>query len=81
MKHLLMAVDTYRVGTIAEVEQLHDELLADNHFDLIAFSYKTKQIKSKGEIVEEYQVVSAKKVFNEEKNPSTDIEIKYEVSF
>lgn len=81
MRHLLTATDTYRVGTVAEVEQLHEELLNDNHFDLVAFSYKTKQVKSKGEIVEEYQVVSAKKVFNEEKNPGADIQIEYKVEF
>lgn len=77
MKYLLSATDVYRVETVDEVEALHEELLADDHFDLVAFSYKTKYIKVKGEIVDEYQVVSAKKVFTDEKEPS---EI-YEVSF
>ena len=64
MKYLLKAVDTYRVPTIADVEALHEQLLDDPTFDLTAFSYKTKYVKQKGDIVDEYQVVTAKKVFD-----------------
>lgn len=80
-KYLINDVTTYRVGTVEEVEALHEELLADNTFELTAFSYTTKQIKVKGEVVEEYQVVKAKKVFNREKEPDTDVDVKYEVNF
>jgi hypothetical protein len=76
--YLLKAVDTYRVSTVADVENLHEQLLQDPTFDLIAFSYKTKYIKSKGEIVEEYQVVSATKVFTDEKLPDRTVSVIYE---
>ena len=78
MRYLLKAVDTYRVATVADVEALHQELLDDPTFDLTAFSYKTKYIKQKGEIVEEYQVVSATKVFTEEKEPERVVTVSYE---
>lgn len=81
MKYLISTTDIYRVPTVAEVEQLHEELINDTHFTLNAFSYKTKQIKQKGEIVDEYQLVTAKKLFNDEKEPGTNIDIKYEVEF
>ena len=81
MKYLISTTDVYRVTTIAEVEQLHEELINDTHFTLNAFSYKTKQIKQKGEIIDEYQLVTAKKLFNDEKEPGTNIDIKYEVEF
>jgi hypothetical protein len=42
MKYLINTVDTYRVGTVAEVEQLHQELKEDPNFELVSFSYKTK---------------------------------------
>jgi hypothetical protein len=77
MRYLLKAVDTYRVPTVEDVEILHEELLADPYFDLVAFSYKTKQIKAKGEVIEEYQVVSATKVFTDEKIPERVLEPKY----
>lgn len=76
--YLLKAVDTYRVSTVEEVERLHDDLLADNNFDLVAFSYKTKQIKAKGQVVEEYQIVSATKIFTDEKEPDREVSVIYE---
>lgn len=78
MKYLLKAVDTYRVPTIADVEALHEQLLDDPTFDLIAFSYKTKQIKVKGEVIEEYQVVTATKIFTNEKDPEDVYTVTYE---
>lgn len=79
MKYLIKTVDTYVVETVPEVEQLHQELKDDNRFTLTSFSYKTKQIKVKGEEPVDYQLVSATKVFNEEKNPDSEIIIDYEV--
>ena len=81
MRYLLKAVDTYRVPDEAAVEALHDELLNDSHFTLAAFSYKTKYIKQKGEVIDEYQLVTAKKLFNEEKDPSTSVGISYTMEF
>ena len=78
MTYLLKAVDTYRVPTIADVEALHEKLLDDPTFDLTAFSYKTKYIKAKGEVIEEYQVVSATKIFTDEKNPEENFIVTYE---
>lgn len=79
MKYLINSVDTYRVATVEDVERLHEELKADPNFSLAAFSYKTKQIKQKGDIIDEYQLVTVKKLFNNEKEPDTFIEINYEV--
>ena len=79
--YVINDVVTYRVATVEDVEKLHEELLADSTFQLTAFSYTTKYIKVKGEIVEEYQIVKAKKVFNDEKDPTVHINIKYGVEF
>lgn len=78
MRYLLKAVDTYRVASVNDVETLHEELLNDPTFDLVAFSYKTKYIKAKGDIVEEYQVVSATKMFTDEKEPERTVTVTYE---
>lgn len=81
VKYLINDVTTYRVETVKDVEKLHEELLADPSFELTAFSYTTKYVKVKGEIVDEYQVVKAKKVFNNEKEPESMIDVKYGVDF
>ena len=78
MRYLLKAVDTYRVPDEAAVETLHEELLNDPAFDLVGFSYKVKQIKAKGEVIEEYMVVQATKVFTGEKEPEDVFTVTYE---
>lgn len=80
-RYLLKAVDTYRVPDEAAVEALHDELLEDPTFDLTGFSYKVKQIKAKGEVVEEYMVVQATKQFTNEKDPEGSYTVSYERVF
>ena len=79
MKYLINTVETYRVKTVDDVEKLHEELKDDVNFTLAAFSYKTKYIKQKGEIIDEYQLVTVKKIFNEEKEPMSIVNIVYEV--
>ena len=78
MRYLLIAVDTYRVPDEAAVETHHEELLNDPTFDLVGFSYKVKQIKAKGEVIEEYMVVQATKVFTSEKDPEDVFTVTYE---
>ena len=81
MKYLVSTQEVYRVGTVEEVERLHEELKNDPKFSLGAFSYKYKCQKQKGEIIDEWQQVTVKKIFNEEKDPCTQVEINYEVGF
>ena len=81
MEYLISSTDTYRVATVADVEVLHQALLADTHFTLVSFKYQTKVRKEKGEIVDEWQLVTAKKVFTDEKEPEVQMEISYKVGF
>lgn len=78
-RYVISDTTVYRVPDVTAVEELHQELLDDGSFQLVGFSYKTKQIKVKGEVVEEYQVVTAKRIFNEEKDPEYKVDISYEV--
>lgn len=76
-EYLLSTTDTYRVATVQDVKNLHEKLKQNPNFSLMSFSYKTKYVKAKGEIIDEYQVVKAKKEFNEEKEPDCFINIIY----
>lgn len=81
MKYLISQTDVYRVDTVEEVEALHEALANDKYFTLTAFSYKTKVQKAKGDIVDEWQLVTAKKEFTSEKEPDRHVAVKYEVDF
>ena len=80
MRYLTNVVETYRIGTVAEVQSFHEELKNNPQFTLASFGYKTKQIKEKKEVMEEYQLVTVKKLFNDEREPDSSIEIEYERS-
>jgi len=79
-KYMISDTTVYRVDTVEEVEALHEELTNDPNFTLASFSYKTKYAKSKGEIIDEWQQVTAKKVFTEEKEPDVQADVHYEIA-
>lgn len=79
MKYVINTIETYRVGSVEEVERLHEEMKNDSRFTLSNFSYKYKCQKQKGEIIDEWHLVTVKKEFNTEKNPCSEVQINYEV--
>ena len=77
IKYLITCTNTYRVHTVADVEALHEELKNDSRFELTSFSYTTKDIKEKREVIDQYQLVKAKLVFTNEKEPEERYEVEY----
>ena len=75
--YLVKTTDVYRVDSVGEVEQFHKDLKGDPHFELESFAYQQKQVKQKGEIVDEYCLVTVKKKFNDPKEPTSDVSITY----
>ena len=73
-----MKYNWYKTSSFLNKSKIKSFGLTFESFDLTAFSYTTKYIKEKGEIVDEYQIVKAKKVFNNEKEPESRIDVKYE---
>lgn len=78
-KYLTKNLLEYRVDSLIEVEAFHDSLKNDSTFTLDTFAYQQKQVKSKGEMVDEYYIVKAKLIFNDPKDPISQINIEYEV--
>ena len=77
MKYLISCTNTWRVHTVEDVERLHEELKNDTRFELTQFSYTTKDIKEKREVIDSYQLVKAKLVFTSEKEPEMTYEVDY----
>lgn len=80
MKYLIQTVETYRVDSESEAEQLIQEAKKDTKFDLLKSSTEKKDVKTKGEIIDTYYKVQLNKGFNEIKEPETDVRINYEVN-
>ena len=78
MEYLINTVVTYRVHTVEEAEAMHEKFKNDGRFELVQFSYTTKDIKEKGEVVDQYQVVKMKLIFTNEKEPEATYNINFE---
>ena len=68
-KYLITVTETYRVDTEEEAARLIEEAKDNNTYTLSKYSSVHKERKQKGEIIDEYQVVTAKQEFNVEKDP------------
>lgn len=77
-RYLIKTTEYYRVDTVSEVEDFHVELKNNANFMLDSFGYKQKEVKQKGEVVDEYCYVTVKKIFTDEKYPNAQIEPRYD---
>lgn len=77
MNYLTQVVEVIRVPNVSEVEKLHASLKNDNRFVLKKFEYQHKEIKEKKEVVEEYELVKATLIFNDEKAPTNYVGVDY----
>lgn len=69
MYYNLKSTNVYRVPTVEDALRLRKWLEKTCVGELTSFTYMTKYIKQKGEIVEEYQLVKATITIDNEKNP------------
>ena len=69
MYYTLKTTNVYRVPTVEDALRLREYLEKTCHGELTGFKYATKYIKAKGEIIEEYQVVTATITVDNEKDP------------
>lgn len=72
---LLNVTENYRVDTIPEALEMRDEFSEKPEYDLQSFKYTTKFNKK---TEEEYQVVQVKKFVNNEKDPVSGVQVRYE---
>lgn len=75
--YLTKVVETYRISTEREVEAFLAELKKDRRFTVAKYSSTKKQKKQKGEVVDEWIRFEVTKVFNDEAEPDSIIEVNY----
>lgn len=69
MYYIIKNTTTYRVPTVEDALRLREYLEKETLGELSSFKYTTKYIKEKGEIVEEYQLVTVAFNVDNEKEP------------
>lgn len=76
-KYLINVTETYRVDTEAEAAKIIEEAKIDGNYVLSKYSSVKKERKQKGEIIDEWYRLTLTKVFTDEKEPDTNIEVIY----
>jgi hypothetical protein len=79
MRYLTKTVETYRLPNEESVEKFLKELKEDSHFTIAKYTSAKKEVKAKGEVIDEYIRFEVTKLFNDEKEPDSYIDIKYSV--
>lgn len=78
-KYLCKTTEEYRVNSENAAAELIDEAKRDNRFTLLKSSTTYKPVKQKGELVDEYWLVSLVKQFTEAKDPDCTVSVEYSV--
>ena len=79
MKYLISTTETYRLGSEEEVKNFLEELKKDRTFVIKKYSSVKKELKQKGEVVDEWIRFTVTKEFNSEKEPTERFKVSYEV--
>ena len=78
--YLTKVVETYRIANEREVEAFLSELKKDKRFVVAKYSSTKKEKKSKGEVIDEYIRFEVTKLFNDEAEPDSIIDVDYKIS-
>ena len=77
--YLIKVEEMYRADTEQEASQIIQNAKKDEHFILSRYDSVKKERKQKGEIIDEWFRVRLTKEFTSEKEPTEQINIKYEL--
>lgn len=76
-RYLTSTVETYRVDSEVEAQNLIGEAKADDNFSLAKYTTEYKERKQKGEVVDAYYKVTLTKIFTDIKEPDAQYEVEY----
>lgn len=79
-RYLVTTTEVYRIDSEDEVEAFIAEAKKAN-YELKKYTSEYKETKSKGEVLDSWFRVTLTKGFNVEKDPASQVDVKYEVSF
>lgn len=80
MRYLIKTTEVYRVANEEEAKELLEELKSDHSYELSKYSSVKKERRRKGEIEDEWVQFTVTRVFNSEKEPTSQVDVVYEVN-
>lgn len=77
-KHLISVTEVYRVDNEDQAAKLIEEAKNSNQYILSKYSSVHKERKQKGEVIDEWYRLTLTKVFDDEKEPISSVEVIYD---
>ena len=78
-KYLIKTTEEHRADTEAEAAELIDAAKSDGRYILSKYASVHKEKKQKGEIVDDYFIVTLVKVFDDAKEPCGEATVEYKI--
>ena len=78
-KYLIKTTEEHRADNELEAAELINAVKADGRYILSKYSSVKKERKQKGEIVDEYFIVTLVKVFDDAKEPCGEASVEYKM--
>jgi hypothetical protein len=78
-KYLLKTTEEHRADTEPEAAALINSAKTDSRYILSKYSSVKKERKSKGEIIDEYYIVTLVKTFDDPKDPVGEASVEYKI--
>ena len=78
-KYLIQTTEVYRADSETEAQEIIGAAKAAAEYNLTKYSSEKKEVKAKGEIVDEFYKVTLAKTFTDIKEPDAQVEVIYEV--
>ena len=77
-KHLISVTEVYRVDNEDQAARLIEDAKNSNQYTLSKYSSVHKERKQKGEVIDEWYRLTLTKVFDDEKEPISEVSIEYQ---
>lgn len=78
-KYLIKTTEEHRADSEAEATALIDAAKTDSRYILSKYTSVKKERKSKGEVIDEYYIVTLVKVFDDAKEPCGEAQVEYKI--
>ena len=78
-KYLIQTTEVYRADSEAEAQEIISAAKAAEEYILTKYSSEKKEVKAKGNLVDEYYKISLTKAFTDIKSPDTQVDIIYDI--
>lgn len=78
-KYLIKTTEEWRADSENDAAALINDAKADNKYILTKYLTVKKERKSKGEVIDEWHIVTLVKVFDNAKDPQGDAQVEYKI--